>query len=53
VLGPDAACDPATFADRCDDASLVYCDGEEQRLDCPKFGFASCSTGQDAGARCL
>lgn len=48
-----AACDPSTHQDRCDEAALVFCDGEEQRLNCLSFGFSACIDDDDAGARCL
>jgi hypothetical protein len=40
--GPD--CNPGTYADRCSGATLIYCDGAEQYLDCDALGFAGCAT---------
>lgn len=42
VPAADLACDPTTFAERCDGSRLVYCDGTEREIDCTSVGFVTC-----------
>ena len=43
VPSSDLACDPVSFPDRCEGASLVYCDGDRRSFDCASLGFG-CGT---------
>jgi hypothetical protein len=45
-------CDPLTFVDRCAGAELIYCDGQERRLDCGRIGFRACAQTGGQAARC-
>ncbi len=52
VPSPALACDATKYTDRCEGTSLVFCDGEEERLDCSVFGFSRCVERGDTGAVC-
>lgn len=51
VAAPGSACDPESYIDHCNGTVLIYCDGNEQTLDCAAVGFSDC-TSNGATARC-
>jgi hypothetical protein len=52
VPDPALACDPMQFLDHCDGAELVYCDGDERRVDCTSLGFRGCGTESGGWSGC-